>query len=98
MQRPKSNAVIEHTPSPTIAPGPQAPRGKSGVLPHILYRLRESRTVRISSSSRNRSRRRDLPVLHAFRSLISPELSIVQILPQADRVVLVARQFRERAK
>jgi transposase len=30
-------------------------------------------------------------VLHAFRSLISPELSIVQILPQADRVVLVAR-------
>lgn len=30
-------------------------------------------------------------MLHAFRSLISPELSIVQILPQADRVVLVAR-------
>jgi transposase len=30
-------------------------------------------------------------VLHAFRSLISPELSIVQILPQADSVVLVAR-------
>lgn len=30
-------------------------------------------------------------MLHAFRSLISPELSIAQILPQADRVVLVAR-------
>lgn len=30
-------------------------------------------------------------MLHAFRSLISPELSIVQILPQADSVVLVAR-------
>ncbi|UVK48704.1 transposase family protein (plasmid) [Mesorhizobium sp. AR07] len=30
-------------------------------------------------------------MLHAFRSLISPELSIVQILPQAERVVLVAR-------
>jgi len=33
----------------------------------------------------------DLPVLHAFRPLISPELSIIQLLPQADRVVLVAR-------
>nr|BAN09550.1 truncated transposase [Mesorhizobium loti NZP2037] len=32
-----------------------------------------------------------MPALHAFRSLISPELSIVQILPQADRAVLVAR-------
>ncbi|WP_435926420.1 ISL3 family transposase [Mesorhizobium sp. WSM4083] len=30
-------------------------------------------------------------MLHAFRSLVSPELSIVQILPQADKVVLVAR-------
>ena len=30
-------------------------------------------------------------MLHAFRSLVSPELSIVQILPQADRVVLVAQ-------
>ncbi|MER9307154.1 ISL3 family transposase [Mesorhizobium sp. M0496] len=30
-------------------------------------------------------------MLDAFRSLISPELSIVQIFPQADRVVLVAR-------
>ncbi|MGH6712475.1 MAG: ISL3 family transposase [Bradyrhizobium sp.] len=30
-------------------------------------------------------------MLHAFRSLISPELSIVQILPKVDRVVLVAR-------
>lgn len=30
-------------------------------------------------------------MLHAFRSLITPELSIVQILPQADGVVLVAR-------
>ncbi|MGY8681747.1 ISL3 family transposase [Bradyrhizobium sp. UFLA05-153] len=30
-------------------------------------------------------------MLQAFRSLVSPELSIVQILPQADRVVLVAR-------
>lgn len=30
-------------------------------------------------------------MLHAFRSLVSPELSIVQILPQTDRVVLVAR-------
>ena len=30
-------------------------------------------------------------MLHAFRPLISPELLIVQILPQADRVVLMAR-------
>ena len=30
-------------------------------------------------------------MLHVFRSLISPELSIVQVLPQADRVALVAR-------
>ncbi|TGT35777.1 hypothetical protein EN808_31565 [Mesorhizobium sp. M8A.F.Ca.ET.165.01.1.1] len=30
-------------------------------------------------------------MLHAFRSLVSPELSIVQILPQADKMVLVAR-------
>ncbi|MCA6105575.1 ISL3 family transposase, partial [Bradyrhizobium australafricanum] len=28
---------------------------------------------------------------HAFRSLVSPELSIFQVLPQADKVVLVAR-------
>ncbi|TIP79809.1 MAG: transposase family protein [Mesorhizobium sp.] len=33
----------------------------------------------------------DSPVLHAFRSLVSPELSIFQILPQADKVVLVAQ-------
>ncbi|WP_210168627.1 hypothetical protein [Bradyrhizobium viridifuturi] len=30
-------------------------------------------------------------MLHAFRSLVSPELSIAQILPQADKAVLVAR-------
>ncbi|MGX5845340.1 transposase family protein [Mesorhizobium sp. ArgA1] len=37
-------------------------------------------------------------MLHAFRSLISPELSIVQILPQTDRVVLVARPKAEASK
>lgn len=46
--------------------------------------------MRISSWSGDRSRRRDLPVLHGFRPLISPELSIVQILPQPDRVAVVA--------
>ncbi|WP_202949181.1 transposase family protein [Bradyrhizobium japonicum] len=30
-------------------------------------------------------------MLHAFRSLVSPELTIVQVLPHADKVVLVAR-------
>ncbi|CCV05807.1 hypothetical protein MESS2_1670036 [Mesorhizobium metallidurans STM 2683] len=46
--------------------------------------MRYSRMVRIRSKSRNRGGRRDLPVLHAFRPLISPEPSIVQLLPQAD--------------
>lgn len=34
-------------------------------------------------------------MLHVFRALISPKLSIVQILPEADKVVLVARPKAE---
>ncbi|MFW2227626.1 transposase family protein [Rhizobium sp. CRRU65] len=41
--------------------------------------------------SGDRSRYSDLPLQDFFRRLVSSELSIVQILPQADRVVLVAR-------